>query len=54
MSDEEVHLVTQGETTEAITQQKAEDVEGARPLYSTTFYVGLGIEARQHAWISKY
>ena len=53
-SDEEVRLVAQGETTEVMTQRKAEDVESARPVYSTTFYVGLRIEARQRAWISKY
>ncbi|KAF8272098.1 Poly(A) polymerase central domain-containing protein [Lactarius quietus] len=50
VSDEEVRLVAQGETTEAIAKRKAEDiegVEGARPVYSTTFYVGLGIEAKQ-------
>ncbi|KAF8272467.1 Poly(A) polymerase central domain-containing protein [Lactarius quietus] len=50
VSDEEVRLVAQGETTEAIAERKAEDiegVEGARPVYSTTFYVGLGIEAKQ-------
>ena len=57
VSDEEVRLVAQGETTEAIAKRKAEEiegVEGARPVYSTTFYVGLGIEAKQRAWISKY
>lgn len=50
VSDEEVRLVAQGETTEAIAKRKAEDiegVEGARPVFSTTFYVGLGIEAKQ-------
>jgi poly(A) polymerase len=55
-SDEEIRLVAQGEMTSAIAEQKAEDIEGiegARPVYSTTFYVGLGIEARQRAWISK-
>ena len=56
VSDEEVRLVAQGESTEAIAKRKAEDiegVEGARPVYSTTFYVGLGIEAKQRAWIGK-
>jgi poly(A) polymerase len=56
VSDEEVRLVAQGETTETIAKRKAEDIEGmdgARPVYSTTFYVGLGIEAKQRAWISK-
>ncbi|KAI0253510.1 Poly(A) polymerase central domain-containing protein [Lactifluus subvellereus] len=52
ISDEEVRLVAQGESTEAIAKRKAEDIEdieGARPVYSTTFYVGLGIEAKQRA-----
>jgi poly(A) polymerase len=56
VSDEEVRLVAQGETTETIAKRKAEDIEGmdgARPVYSTTFYVGLGIEAKQRAWISE-
>ncbi len=57
MSDEEARLVAQGETTEAIENRKAEDIEGiegARPVYSTTFYVGFAIEAKQRAWSSKY
>jgi poly(A) polymerase len=56
-SDDEIRLVAQGDTTPAIAKRKAEDIEGiegARPVYSTTFYVGLGIEAKQRAWISKY
>jgi poly(A) polymerase len=56
VSDEEVRLVAQGETTEVIAKRKSEDIEGiegARPVYSTTFYVGLGIEAKQRAWIIK-
>jgi len=57
VSDDEIRLVAQGETTPAIAKRKAEDIdgiEGARPVYSTTFYLGLGIEAKQRAWISKY
>jgi poly(A) polymerase len=56
-SDDEIRLVAQGETTPVIAKRKFEDiegVEGARPVYSTTFYVGLGIEAKQRAWISKH
>jgi hypothetical protein len=56
VSDDEIRLVAQGDTTPAIAKRKAEDIEGiegARPVYSTTFYVGLGIEAKQRAWISK-
>ncbi|KAH9970107.1 Poly(A) polymerase central domain-containing protein [Lactifluus volemus] len=50
VSDEEVRLIAQGETTKVIAKRKPEDIEGiegARPVYSTTFYVGLGIEAKQ-------
>ena len=41
-------------TTGAIANRKAEDVEGVRPVYSTTFYVGLGMKAKQRAWLSEY
>ncbi len=57
ISDDEIRLVAQGDTTLTIAKRKAEDIEGiegARPVFSTTFYVGLGIEAKQRAWISKY
>jgi poly(A) polymerase len=57
VSDDEIRLATQGDTTPAIAKRKAEDIEGiegAWPVYSTTFYVGLGIETKQRAWISKY
>jgi poly(A) polymerase len=50
VSDDEIRLVAQGDTTPAIAKRKAEDIEGiegARPVFSTTFYVGLGIEAKQ-------
>lgn len=53
ISPEEVRQVAQGETSEAIVKRKREDiegVEGARPVYSTTFYIGLAIEAKQRAW----
>ena len=56
VSDDEIRLVAQGDTTPVIAKRKAEDIEGiegARPVFSTTFYVGLGIEAKQRAWISK-
>jgi len=50
VSDDEIRLVAQGETTPVIAKRKAEDIEGiegARTVYSTTFYVGSGIETRQ-------
>ncbi|KAI0271965.1 poly-A polymerase [Russula aff. rugulosa BPL654] len=50
ISDDEIRLVAQGDTTPAIAKRKAEEIEGiegSRPVYSTTFYVGLGIEAKQ-------
>jgi poly(A) polymerase len=49
VSDEEVRLVARGGTTEAIEKRKAEDLEGVRPVYSTTFYVGLGMTTKQRA-----
>ncbi|KAF8638592.1 hypothetical protein AX17_002133 [Amanita inopinata Kibby_2008] len=50
LSSEEVHAVAQGEITETIMSRKKEDVEGkegANPVYSTTFYIGLMIEPKQ-------
>ncbi|KAI0068543.1 poly-A polymerase [Artomyces pyxidatus] len=50
ISDEEVRLVAQGEISDAIAKRKAEDIEGiegARPVYSTSFYIGLAIEPKQ-------
>ncbi len=50
ISDEEVRSVAQGEISEAIRQRKKEDIEGkdgAGPVYSTTFYIGLAIEPKQ-------
>jgi poly(A) polymerase len=54
LSDEEVRLVARGGTTEAVAKRKAKDVEGVRPAYSTTFYVGIGMKAKQRPWIRKY
>ena len=57
VSDEEARVVAKGETTEVIAKRKVEHiegVEGARPVYSTTFYVGLGIKARQRVWVGEY
>ena len=56
VSDDEIRLVAMGETTPTIARRGAEDIEGiegARPVYSTTFYVGLETEANQRAWIGK-
>ena len=42
VSDDEIRLVAQGETTPVIAKREAEDIErieGARTIYSTTFYV---------------
>ncbi|EGO02397.1 hypothetical protein SERLA73DRAFT_120990 [Serpula lacrymans var. lacrymans S7.3] len=49
-SDEEVRAVAQGETSDAITRRKKEDiagVEGATEVHTTTFYIGLAIEPKQ-------
>lgn len=50
LTDEEVRAVAQGELTDAIAKRKPEDIqgkEGAGPVYSTTFFIGLAIEPRQ-------
>ena len=49
LNEEEVHLVAQGEPSDAISSRKKEGIEGkegAGPVYSTTFYVGLAIKPR--------
>jgi poly(A) polymerase len=50
LNEEEVRAVAQGETSPAIAARKKEDMtdkEGAGPVYSTTFYIGLLIEPKQ-------
>lgn len=50
LSDEEMRLVAQGDISEAIgkrTKQDIEGKEGASTVYSTSFYIGLQIEAKQ-------
>ena len=50
LSEEEVRTVAQGEIPDAISKRKREDIEGkegASPVYSTTFYIGLAIEPKQ-------
>ncbi|EKM79958.1 hypothetical protein AGABI1DRAFT_113202 [Agaricus bisporus var. burnettii JB137-S8] len=50
LNEEEVRAIAQGETSPAIAARKKEDVEGkegAGPVYSTTFYIGLMIEPKQ-------
>ncbi|KAF8732574.1 hypothetical protein AX14_004185 [Amanita brunnescens Koide BX004] len=50
LDEEEVHAIAQGEVTEAIAGRKKEDIEGkegAYPVYTTTFYIGLAIEPKQ-------
>jgi poly(A) polymerase len=54
ISDDDVRLVAMGETTPTIARREAEDIEGiegARSVYSTTFYVGLEIEDKQRTWV---
>lgn len=49
LSEEEVRAVAQGEISDAIIKRKKEDIEGkegASPVYSTTFYIGLAIEPK--------
>lgn len=50
LNEEEVRAVAQGEMTKAIEARKEEDIvgkEGAGPVHSTTFYIGLLIEPKQ-------
>lgn len=50
LDEEEVHAIAQGEITEAISGRKKEDIEGkegAYPVYTSTFYIGLAIEPKQ-------
>ncbi|KAF5371201.1 hypothetical protein D9758_004094 [Tetrapyrgos nigripes] len=50
ISDEEVRAVAQGDISETIAKRKKEDIEGkegAGPVYTTTFYVGLAVEPKQ-------
>lgn len=52
LSEEEVRSVAQGEISEAVAKRKPEDIqgkEGAKTVHSTTFYIGLAIEAKQRA-----
>jgi len=50
LSEEELRTVAQGEIPDAIAKRKKEDIEGkegASPVYSTTFFIGLAIEPKQ-------
>ncbi|KAF9450935.1 Poly(A) polymerase [Macrolepiota fuliginosa MF-IS2] len=50
LNEQEVRAVAQGEVSEAIKARKKEDIagkEGAGPVHSTTFYIGLLIEPKQ-------
>ena len=49
LSEDEVRAVAQGEISDAIANRKKEDIEGkegAGPVYSSTFYIGLAIEPK--------
>lgn len=53
LSDEEVRAVAQGEISDTISKRKKEDIEGkegAGPVYSSTFYIGLAIEPKQREY----
>lgn len=54
LSEEEVRAVAQGEISDAVASRKKEDIEGkegAGPVYSTTFYIGLAIEPKQRKYL---
>jgi poly(A) polymerase len=56
ISDEEVRAVAQGDISDAVAKRTKEDIEdlpGASPVYSTTFYIGLGIEPKSRACLSE-
>jgi len=53
LSEDEVRAVAQGDISEAIAMRKKEDIEGkegAGPVYTTTFYIGLAIQPKQRMW----
>lgn len=53
LNEEEVRAVAQGEISDAIAARKKEDIEGkegAGPVHSTTFYIGLLIEPKQRTF----
>lgn len=54
LSQQEVRLVAQGEVGDTFSKRKKDDLEGkdVSPVYTTTFYIGLAIEARQRASFS--
>jgi poly(A) polymerase len=50
LSEEEIRSVAQGDISETISKRQKEDIEGkegAGPIHTTTFYVGLAIEPKQ-------
>lgn len=50
LSEEEIRAVAQGDISDSIGKRKKEDIEGkdgAGPVHTTTFYVGLAIEPKQ-------
>lgn len=49
LSEDEVRAVAEGEISDSVAGRKKEDIEGkegAGPVYSTTFYIGLAIEPK--------
>lgn len=57
LSEEEMRAVAQGEVSEAVAQRKKEDIEGkegASSVYTSTFYIGLAIEARQGKFLTDF
>ncbi|KAH9943190.1 polymerase [Epithele typhae] len=50
LNDEEVHSVAEGEIPEAVAKRKKEDIEdkdGARTVYTTSFYIGIAVAPKQ-------
>ena len=52
LTSDEIHVCAHGETPETVAKRKKEDIEGkdgAKTVYSTTFYIGLAIDLKQCA-----
>jgi poly(A) polymerase len=53
LSEDEVKAVAQGEISDAVASRKKEDIEGkdgAKAVYTSSFYIGLAIQPKPGAW----
>ena len=52
-SEGDLDAVTRGHISPSIAKQTAEDIKGSsvgRTVYTTTFYIGLGVKPKQRAY----